>query len=137
MQRQALERVRSLPGLQAAALTAHAPLTSGEGGGKGVLIQGDAPKTATQAPIVLTTSISLDYFRTMETRLLQGRDFTAQDDAPNTPVAIVNEAFDTAANNGDLKEMNAAFKAARKVDPSLRYADYLNGQKTGMLDALF
>jgi macrolide transport system ATP-binding/permease protein len=93
LQRQVLERVRSLPGLQAAALTAHPPLTSSESGGRGVFIQGDAPKTATQAPIVLTTSISLDYFRTMETRLLQGRDFTAQDDAPSPPVAIVNEAF--------------------------------------------
>ena len=42
---------------------------------------------------MLTTSISLDYFRTMETRLLRGRDFTAQDDAQSPPVAIVNEAF--------------------------------------------
>jgi predicted permease len=92
-QRQALERVRSLPGVQAAALTAHAPLTSGESGGRGVFIQGDELKTTTQAPITLTTSISLDYFRTMETRLLQGRDFTAQDDAPSPPVAIVNETF--------------------------------------------
>lgn len=92
-QRQALDRVRSLPGLQAAALTTHAPLTSGESGGKAVFIQGDESKPANQAPIVLTTSISLDYFRTMETRLLQGRDFTAQDDAQNPPVAIVNQAF--------------------------------------------
>lgn len=92
LQRQALDRVRSLPSLQAAALTAHAPFTSGESGAKGVSIQGDEPKIATR-PIVLTTSISLDYFRTMETRLLQGRDFTAQDDAQSPPVAIVNEAF--------------------------------------------
>jgi predicted permease len=92
-QRQVLERVRSLPGLQASALTAHTPLTSGESGGKGVFIQGNEPKTATQAPIVLTTSISTDYFRTMETRLLQGRDFTAQDEAQSPPVAIVNAAF--------------------------------------------
>jgi predicted permease len=92
-QRQVLERVRSLPGLQAAALTTHAPLTSGESGGRGIFIQGDEPKTATQAPIALTTSISTDYFRTMETRLLQGRDLTVQDDAQSSPVAIVNEAF--------------------------------------------
>jgi putative ABC transport system permease protein len=91
-QRQALERARSLPGLQAAALITRAPLTDNQLG-KGVFIQGDEPKTANQAPIVLTTSISLDYFRTMETRLLQGRDFTAQDDAQSSPVAIVNEAF--------------------------------------------
>lgn len=92
-QRLVLERVRSLPGLQSAALTTHAPLTSGEGGGKGVFVEGDEPKAATKAPIVLTTAISLDYFRTMETHLLQGRDFTAQDNAQSTPVAIVNEAF--------------------------------------------
>lgn len=92
-QRQALERVRSLPGLQAAALTARVPLTSGEGGGRGIFIERDEPKDATQAPIALTTSISLDYFRTMETRLLQGRDFTAQDNAQSPPVAIVNETF--------------------------------------------
>jgi predicted permease len=91
-QRQVLERVRSLPGLQAA-LTTHPPLTSGEGGGTSIFIQGDDPKAATQEPIVLTTSISTDYFRTMETRLMQGRDFTVQDDAQSSPVAIVNEAF--------------------------------------------
>jgi macrolide transport system ATP-binding/permease protein len=91
-QRQILERVRSLPGLQAATLTARAPLASNQLG-KGIFIQGDEPKTATQSALVLTTSISLDYFRTMETRLLQGRDFTAQDDAQSSPVAIVNEAF--------------------------------------------
>lgn len=93
LQRQVLERVRGLPGLRAAALTANAPLTSGESGGKGVFIAGDESKAATQAPIVLTTSVSLDYFRTMETRLLQGRDFTAQDEDQSPPVAIVNEAF--------------------------------------------
>lgn len=91
-QRQALERVRSLPGLQAAALATRPPLSSNQMG-KGVFIQGDEPMTATQAPIVLTNSISTDYFRTMETRLLQGRDFTVQDDAQSSPVAIVNEAF--------------------------------------------
>ena len=91
-QRQALERVRGLPGVQAAALITRAPLTSNQMG-KGIFIQGDEPKNATRAPIALTASISLDYFRTMETRLLQGRDFTVQDDAQSPPVAIVNAAF--------------------------------------------
>ncbi|MFN8001026.1 MAG: hypothetical protein U0X75_08440 [Acidobacteriota bacterium] len=71
-----LERVRSLPSLQAAALTAHAPLTSGEGGGEGVFLHGDA-EDLDSGTGVLTTAISTDYFRTTETRLLQGRDFTA------------------------------------------------------------
>jgi predicted permease len=91
-QRQVLERVRSLPGLQAATLTTHPPLASDQFG-KAIFIQGDEPKTATRAPIALMTSISTDYFRTMETRLMQGRDFTVQDDAQSSPIAIVNEAF--------------------------------------------
>jgi predicted permease len=91
-QRQALDRVRGLPGVQAAALTTRAPLTFGQDG-RPVFIQGEAPKPVTQAPYALTTAISLDYFRAMETRLLQGRDFTAQDDARSPAVAIVNETF--------------------------------------------
>jgi putative ABC transport system permease protein len=91
-QRQALDRVRSLPGVQATALTTRAPLTFGQDG-RPIFIQGEAPKPVTQAPYALTTAISLDYFRAMETRLLQGRDFTAQDDARSPAVAIVNETF--------------------------------------------
>jgi predicted permease len=39
------------------------------------------------------TYISPDYFRTMETRMLQGRDFNQFDTANSRKVAIVNEAF--------------------------------------------
>jgi hypothetical protein len=49
-------------------------------------------------------------------------------------VATVNDAFGTAANNG--REFNAAFKEARKVDPSVRYVDYLEARKVGMLEEL-
>jgi hypothetical protein len=45
-------------------------------------------------------------------------------------VANVNETFETA---GDLRELNKAFKEARKFDPSIRY---LEARKAAMLDAL-
>jgi hypothetical protein len=51
-------------------------------------------------------------------------------------VAIVNEALEKAARAGELREMNAAFKEARKVDPSVRYVDYLEARKAAMLEAL-
>jgi hypothetical protein len=51
-------------------------------------------------------------------------------------VAAVNDAFGTAANNGDLREFNAAFKAARAADPSLRYADFMEARKVALLEAL-
>jgi hypothetical protein len=51
-------------------------------------------------------------------------------------VATVNETFEKAASNGELREMNAPFKAARAVDPSMRYQDFVHAKKTAMLEAL-
>jgi hypothetical protein len=35
-----------------------------------------------------------------------------------------------------MRDLNRAFKAARKADPSLRYHDYLHAQKAAMLEAM-
>jgi hypothetical protein len=56
-------------------------------------------------------------------------------DRARAAVMTVSEAFGKAANNGD-QEMNAAFKAARAADPSLRYPDYMEARKAAMLEAL-
>jgi len=57
-------------------------------------------------------------------------------DRAHVAVANVNEAFGKAANNGDLREMYAAFKAAWTADPSLRYVDYMEARKAAMPEAL-
>jgi hypothetical protein len=57
-------------------------------------------------------------------------------DRARAAVMTVSEAFGKAANNGDLREMNAAFKAARAADPSLRYPDYIDARKASMLESL-
>lgn len=51
-------------------------------------------------------------------------------------VAAVNEATDRMEASGGLKEFNAAFKAARKVQPGIRYQDYLHARKAAMLEAI-
>lgn len=51
-------------------------------------------------------------------------------------VAAVKEKLEMLAAAGELRELNQAFKSARKVDPSLKYADYLDARKAGMLEAL-
>lgn len=51
-------------------------------------------------------------------------------------VARVNQALDGMKATGHLKDLNAAFKASRKVDPSLRYHDFLHTHKAGMLEAI-
>jgi hypothetical protein len=48
-------------------------------------------------------------------------------------VAVVNETI--TGSPDELHELNTAFKAARKADPSLRYVDYLEARKAAMLEA--
>lgn len=51
-------------------------------------------------------------------------------------VAAVNDAIDKMGSTGELKAFNRAFKEARKVDPSIRYFDYLHARKAAMLEAM-
>lgn len=51
-------------------------------------------------------------------------------------VATVNQSIEKMGAAGELRELNQAFKEARKVDLSIRYVDYLEGRKAGMLEAL-
>jgi hypothetical protein len=51
-------------------------------------------------------------------------------------VTAVNETIDKMGSTGELKAFNRAFKEARKVDPAIRYFDYIHAQKAAMLEAL-
>jgi hypothetical protein len=48
----------------------------------------------------------------------------------------VEREFRSMQRKGDLKEFNASFKAARAIDPSLRYLDFVHTKKTATLEAL-
>jgi hypothetical protein len=51
-------------------------------------------------------------------------------------VAAVNDTIDKRGSTGELKAFNRAFKDARKVDPGIRYFDYIHARKAAMLEAL-
>jgi hypothetical protein len=51
-------------------------------------------------------------------------------------VAAVNDTIDKMGSTGELKAFNRAFKDARRVDPSIRYFDYIHARKAAMLEAL-
>ena len=51
-------------------------------------------------------------------------------------VAAVNGAIERMSASGDLRDLNQAFKEARKADPSVRYVEYLEARKAAMLEAL-
>ena len=85
-----LDRVRALPGVQAAAMTTDLPFTTPAGGG-GILTENHtSERQAWNDPIVYWTIVSPKYFHTMQIPILRGRDF---DRASDSDVVIVNRAF--------------------------------------------
>jgi predicted permease len=83
-----LDRLRSLPGVQSAALTNVLPLT-GDVSVDG-LVRPDHPLPEGQLPMVNRRFVSPGYFRTMEIPLLAGRDFS-EEDRKNPRVTIVSK----------------------------------------------
>ena len=87
--RQTLGRVRSLPGVENAALTSHYPVSVFNELAKGLLISGGgAPKTRS----VSIAFISSNYFRTMGVPFLSGRDFTGSDAGGASDVVILSRS---------------------------------------------
>jgi putative ABC transport system permease protein len=91
LQKQALERIRTLPGIEAAALVDNIPLSLNYNSST-IYIEGQPPTPASQLPLAIPSSVTPDYFRTMGISL-RGRDFTDQEDKLEHRVAVVNETF--------------------------------------------
>ncbi len=91
-QKQLLDQVRALPGVQAAGFADVVPVDL-HFGGTPVFIEGAAEERGAAAPRALSCRVSPGYLAALGTRLLSGRDFTDQDTAGAGPVAIVNLAF--------------------------------------------
>ena len=87
-----LERVRALPGVEAAGIADLVPVDL-HFSSSTVLIEGRAIERSASAPRALNNRITPGYFGAMGTRLIDGRDFTEQDDEKSARVAIVNETF--------------------------------------------
>jgi predicted permease len=86
-----LQRVRALPGVADAAITAQLPTTMTNS--NGLFIQ-DAPWAPNQpVPFILTGAGTEDYFRTLRIPLKQGRLFTSTDRPDGPPVIVINEAM--------------------------------------------
>ncbi len=91
-QKRLLERVRALPGVEAAGTADLVPVNL-HFSREGIYVEGQVPQRSANTPRALTSRISPGYFGAMGTRLVAGRDFTEQDDQTAVRVAIVNETF--------------------------------------------
>jgi putative ABC transport system permease protein len=83
-----LRRVRTLPGVESAAVTGWAPLDGTEYTSDFVIAGRPAGEYYTE---VLHRSVSPDYFRVMRVALRRGRTFTNADRQGAPPVVIINE----------------------------------------------
>jgi len=90
--RQVVERVRTLPGVRAAALGEHIPLglTSSQ---KHILVDGYEMAKGQQLLTVLSDVIDENYLAMLQIPVIAGRSFASTDTATSPAVAIVNEAM--------------------------------------------
>jgi putative ABC transport system permease protein len=93
MEREVLNRVRSLPGVQSVAISDLLPGSGAVGNWdqRGFIIQ-DRRIPDPEVPSVDAFFVSPEYIRTMRIPILRGRDFTAADANSPAPVALISES---------------------------------------------
>ncbi|MGE5205669.1 MAG: ADOP family duplicated permease [Chlamydiota bacterium] len=87
-----LQRLRGLPGVEAAGVANALPL-GGYAGESAVRFEGEAPLPPGAAPSVPVTSVSPDYFRSLGIPLIAGRVFREDDGTHADLPIIVNRSF--------------------------------------------
>jgi len=89
--REYFEKVRNVPGVASAAGTVLMPMTND--GIRLTFEDPEHPVPAGRQSAADFAAISPQYFSTMQTPLLKGRDFTERDEGNSAQVLIVNQAF--------------------------------------------
>lgn len=89
-----LDRVSGLPGVQAASLSQHRPLGLSRSNAR-IFREGQDDASLDAGIDVETNVVSPGYFGTLGIPILQGRDFSAEDDRAKPKVVIVNKTMAT------------------------------------------
>lgn len=92
--RRALDRLRLLPGVEAAALTDWLPMLKDQDRGRlEFTISGQPAVTQGDRPSSLFSAVSPDYFQVMQIPLLKGRELTVRDGETAPWVVVINQAM--------------------------------------------
>ena len=89
---QLLSRLQRVPGVKSVAMVFGVPM-SGLDASIGLSVEGRARPAPGEPSSAGYRQVSPNYFRTLQTPILKGRDFTARDATNGTPVVIVSETF--------------------------------------------
>ena len=86
------ERLERQPGVTAVTYADYVPLSLGEGSWEDLQVEGHVPGPSENMKIYRNL-VAPGYFTLMKIPLIEGRDFTMQDDDPHPPVMIVTREF--------------------------------------------
>jgi putative ABC transport system permease protein len=86
-----VQRVESLPGVQAAFASNWVPMGNGGGGGRAI-VEGQAVEPGQESGITFV-GVTPHMRQTIDVALVAGRDITRTEGATRTPVALVNQAM--------------------------------------------
>ncbi len=90
--KQLIARVESQPGVRSASYVGYLPLNL-DRSSSAIYVEGQPFTRRADLPEILTNEVWPRYFETMDIGLLEGRDFTIQDDKEEARPVIVNESF--------------------------------------------
>ncbi|MGH9839150.1 MAG: ADOP family duplicated permease [Blastocatellia bacterium] len=90
--KQLIARIEAQPGVRAASYIGHLPLNLNRSS-SAIYADGQPFTRRADLPEILTNAVWPRYFETMGIGLLEGRDFTMQDDKEEARPVIVNESF--------------------------------------------
>jgi len=93
-QRRVIDEVAALPGIESVAVSNSIPLNL-DVSTQSVFVEGQPAPRGARVPSVIYYQVSPGFFRTIQTRIVAGRDFTTADTANTPRVAVVNQAFAT------------------------------------------
>ncbi len=105
-----LRRLETQPGIREVAMTDDLPLQAGDMSRGPIVREGEADPLPNQGIITKCNYVSPNYFETMKTPLMHGRDFTERDDADAPRVVIVNEEFARRFYGGVENAMGRRFR---------------------------
>jgi putative ABC transport system permease protein len=87
---QLMDRIKAVPGVEGAGAVVTLPL-SGAFESTDLIIEGQGPLSDGQRPEADYTTVTTDFFQTLQIPLLKGRQFTPQDSRDAPGVIIINE----------------------------------------------
>jgi predicted permease len=89
--KQVLERVSSVPGVEAVSYARTLPLGDSSNSNGPILKEGETLPKGNAGRVIMTNVISPGYFKTMQIPILDGRDFDDRDQSKTQHVVIVNQ----------------------------------------------